>query len=54
MSSDQNAIEEIDATRQLPGASWKDNETHRLPENRLSVVGFSLIIVFDCYQHPFL
>ncbi|KAF8743642.1 hypothetical protein AX14_001699 [Amanita brunnescens Koide BX004] len=44
MSSDQNAIEEIDATRQLPGASWKDNETHRLPENRLSVVLTGLML----------
>ena len=38
MSSDQNAIQEIHATKHEPGASWKENETHHLPKNRLSVV----------------
>lgn len=49
MSSDQNDIQEIRATKHEPGASWKENETHHLPENRLSVVRhfFKFLSIFD-------
>jgi hypothetical protein len=26
-----------------PGLSWKQNEEHVLPENRLGIVGFALV-----------
>jgi len=44
MPSDQNTIEEIPTAKHQPGASWKANETHHLPENRLPLVCFSLML----------
>lgn len=53
MSSDQNTTQETVAIKHEPGASWKANEIHHLPENRLSVVGlFSVsdpvINIYSC------
>jgi hypothetical protein len=40
MSSDQNTTQETIAIKREPGASWKANEIHHLPENQLNVVSF--------------
>ncbi|KAF8623555.1 hypothetical protein AX15_006326 [Amanita polypyramis BW_CC] len=49
MSSDphtppNDVSEKADPTKLEPGASWKANETHLLPENRLSVVFIGLML----------
>lgn len=39
---EERAHHEHDAVKAKPGASWKDNEQHVLPKNRLGIVFFGL------------
>ena len=43
MASKSSHLEEHAAKQKEPGVSWKQNEEHVIPKNRLSIVSFALV-----------
>ncbi|KAH0826959.1 MFS general substrate transporter [Lanmaoa asiatica] len=43
MSSNSSCQEELATKRKEPGVSWRQDEVHVLPENRLGIVSFALV-----------
>lgn len=43
MTSMSSRQDEHVAKRKEPGVSWKENEEHVLPKNRLGIVSFALV-----------